>query len=363
MARIGVLGAGGVLGRLVVDAAQANGAEVVPAAHDPAEAGSVLGVPAAAVRRVDARDAAAVAALCDAVDAVVVATPGVGELTVEAAVRAACHHLDASLHPQHVTAVLDRWHEPAGAAGVSVLPAAGLLCTVGDLLAARALREVPAPRQVHVAYALSGPGGPVRPTSVAVRLEVADLLASYGSALVDGRVRRERPGEARRLAWFPRPLGMRHAAGIPGAEPLTVPRHTTGVTTARTYLALRTVATELLQAAATVTRWAPAGRLVRAALVGGSDQPLPAARAATRWACVAEAVPATGAPPGRHDVVRAWASGRDPYATAAAVLARLATAAATGELRCGAQPVAAAGDAAGWLDELAQVAGMRWSVA
>lgn len=377
MVRIAVLGAGGVLGRLVVAALGALGADAVPAGRHPAAVAGVLDVPRYVVRQTHAGDAGAVAGLCREVDALVVATPLAGDASVEAAVRAGCHHVDALVDQQHVAGILSRWQEPAVAAGVTVLPGAGLLYTVGDLLAHRALREVAAPREVHVSYAFSGPGRPLMPTSSGTRAALAGMVGLVGQSLVSGTLRPERPGEARRLAWFPRPLGLRHAAGFPGAEALTVPAHTPGVTTARTYVALRTAATELLHAAGTASGWQPAARLLRRGLVAGRAEPDPADRRRTRWACVAEAAPAparSGAqaradprmpvdPRGRGDVVRAWGSGRDPYASAARILAWLAVEAAAGRLRRGATSAAGAcRDPSAVLDALAEAAGFRWSV-
>lgn len=290
-------------------------------------------------------------------DVVIVAAgpaAAVRELVVPAAVAAGVPVVDASIDPGHLCALREAWHERAAHQGVSIVPAAGWSFLLGDLLGAVAAEANPRTEEVHVAYAFPRRRDLLGGGTAGARLAFTEALAGGMLVLRDGAVVEEGLGESRRLAWFPRPIGPHHAVGVPGGEALTLPRHVRGLRTVRTYLAVPSLAAELLQAASRSLRRA-GGRGVVARLVARLPEPEATRREGMRWACVAEA-------PGEAGTARTWAYGTDPYTFAAAALVLTAErllehAGAGGVLAPG-----ELGDATTLLDEVTLRAGARWSV-
>lgn len=354
---IGLLGASGYTGRLVARALDRRDVEFLAAGRDPAKIRHATGglEAVAGVRAVDVTAAGAVEDLCDDAD-VVVSTVGpyvrLGRPVLRAALAAGCHYLDCAAEQPFL-----RWaygtDGEARRAEVTAIPAAAMIGVPGDLLAALAAAELDQPREVHVAYLIGARG---IFTSRGTRRTAAELLNRDAFAYVDGRYVRERPAEARRLAWFPRPVGPRHAVGYPGSEALMIPRHLAGVRTVRSYLALPAVLGEVMQAMGSLARFAAVRRLARRLLTAGPAGPSPALRAATRWGCVAEAADESGR------VARAWAYGRDIYGLTAEILAAAAERLDDGrDHPRGTLAPAQVLDPAGFLDELASVSDLRWS--
>jgi short subunit dehydrogenase-like uncharacterized protein len=240
-------------------------------------------------------------------------------------------------------------------AGTTAVLGAGFVAVPGDPLAHLAAHAVDAPRTVHVCYAFPGRGGLRAALSRGSRRALVAQLGLPGTALVDGEVVEELPGEARRLAWFPRPVGPVHAAGVPAPEAVTVPLHVPSVRTVRTSLALTSWRAELLQAAATLGRGERGRRWLAARLGRGGASTAEADRRAVRWACVAET-------PGPTGVARAWAYGTDPYGTGAASLVAVAEAILAGHADAGVVPPAAATVPEDLLDTLSARTDLRWSI-
>ncbi|MCA1711951.1 MAG: saccharopine dehydrogenase NADP-binding domain-containing protein [Actinobacteria bacterium] len=358
MGQVTLLGASGFTGRLVAAALDRRALPFLAAGRDAdavaravAAHRSVVAVEVADVARPESlehvcRDAT-----------VLLTTVGpfarLGRPVLDAAVAAGCHYVDSTGEQSFMRWAFDERGADAARAGICALPAFGFDYVPGDLLAAVAAAQVEAPREVHVAYLVRGRGVLA---SRGTRTTLA-TLASEPMLAWDGSLRDERVGEARRLAWFPRPVGPRHAAAIPGGEALTVPRHVRGVEVVRTYMAMPSIAAEGLQFGAALARWAPADRLLRRAGALGPEGPSPRQRAATRWACVAEVAGADGT------VVRAWANGRDVYGfTAEAMALAAARLLDDGARASGVVAPAEAFAAESVLDELADVAGLRWSI-
>lgn len=336
--RVHVLGAG-VLGRLVEQELERRGhsAQV-----------HLLGPPAAeAFERTVVREPG---------DAVIVATgptTAVRESVVPAAVAVGVPVVDASVDPAHLRALRDAWPD-RGADGVPIVPAAGWSFLLGDLLGAVAAQASPGTEEVHVAYAFPRRRDLLGGGTAGARLAFTEALARGMLVVRDGAVAEEGLGESRRLAWFPRPIGPHHAVGVPGAEALTLPRHIPGLRTVRTYLAVPSLAGELLQAAArSLRRTGGRGRVAR--LIARLPEPSGTRREGMRWACVAEA-------PGDAGTARAWAYGTDPYAFAAAALVLIAERLVAGVGVGGVLTPGELGDAAELLDEATLRAGARWSV-
>jgi hypothetical protein len=197
-------------------------------------------------------------------------------------------------------------------------------------------------------------GGLLRAASPGVRRGIASALGAPCVAFVGGARTEERPGEERRLAWFPRPFGPHHAASVPGLEPLSVPRHLPQVQEVRSYLALSSPGAELLQATANLARWEPARRRLARRLERGADRWVPG-RPPARWAVVVEVE-------GEDGLARAWANGHDLDEATALIVTAVADSVAAGAARPGVVPPAHAGSPRELLDALAAASSIRWSV-
>lgn len=360
MAVYGVLGGTGVTGGLLLGALAEAGHAVALGARDPASLDRVVpdGLEVTSRHPVDTERQDEVAAFVEQVD-VVLTTVGpfdrLGRGVARAAAEVGVPYVDSAGEQPFLRWVERDLDGPARSAGVALVPAAGFGSLLGDLLAARAAAHLEHVREVHVAYALPRSADLLLGTTRGTRESVAAMLGAPVLVLVDGERVEEQPGERRRLAWFPRPAGPRHAAAIPGGEPLSVPRHVSGVETVRTYLALPSLGAELLQAASGWARRPGIGDLLGRWLQLPGD-PTPDRRSATRWACVAEA--ADG-----DRVSRAWAYGSDLYGLTAHAMVAVAERLVRGGVPSGVLAPAQVEAADVLLDDLAGRTGLRWSVA
>jgi hypothetical protein len=337
--RIGVLGAEGFVGGLVVAELERRGHDAIPLGD-------------AAVAR-DAGALRAALASCS----VTISALGARDLThrvLDAALATGTHLIDPVGDPETMRWALEERDGPARSAGVSVVLAGGLAAVPGDPLAHLAAHAVTTPREVHICYAFPS-GGVLGAASAGTRQTFADLLGAPALALARGELVEEHPGEVRRLAWFPRPVGPAHAAGVPAPEPLTVPRHVPSARTVRTYLALSSWRAELLQASGALAGRPAGRRLLARRLTARRDVLSPARRAGTRWACVAEAA-------GVEGVARAWAYGTDPYGTSAASLVALAEAVLAGHADAGVVPPSFVEVPDEFLDHLSARTDLKWSI-
>lgn len=196
-----------------------------------------------------------------------------------------------------------------------VVPGAGMATAVADALAVVAGARLVGPDRVDVTLYVPSRRSLLATATPRERGELLDAVLEPMEVLVDGAVAEERVAAARRLAWFPRPVGPHHAAAVPGAHWRTVPRVLPSVGTVRTALALRSSSAELLQAVAGLARFDPVRRAVqRRAQRGGRTE----GTADERWAVVVE----VATPGGR--LVRGWAYGHDRHGVTAQVVALLA---------------------------------------
>jgi hypothetical protein len=338
--RIGVLGAEGSLGGLVVE-------ELARRGHEPILLGGAAEVG-------DGPSLHTGLGGC----AVAICALGRRRLTravLEAALVTGTHLVDPVGDPATMRWAVEERDTAARRAGSTIVLAAGLGAIPGDPLAHLAAQAVTAPTAVHVCYAFPSAGGLLRAASGGTRHAFAELLGEPALSVVDGTIVDELPGESRRLAWFPRPVGPVHAAGVPAPEPLTVPRHVPSVRTVRTYLALSSWRAELLQAAGGIARWEAGRRRLAQRLTRRRGAPAPARRDATRWACVAEAA-------GDEGVARAWAYGTDPYGTSAVSLVAIAESVLDGRADAGVVPPALVEVPEELLDRLSARTDMRWSL-
>jgi short subunit dehydrogenase-like uncharacterized protein len=359
VAAIAVLGATGQTGRLVVE-------ELLRRGHDVLAGGPDLTSLHERVRplgeRVEPREADAhrpetLASLLADAEALI-STAGtheeLGRGVLEAALHAGVHYLDASLEQDAALWAYEH-DERARRAGVTALPGAGFPTVPLDLLAHLAYGAVTGGEDLHLAVTAPNRGGLRAAAGPGARRAIAGMLGQPVTAWVDGRAEREPLGEARRLAWFPRPVGPAHAAGIPAVASVSVPRHCPDVRTVRTYLALSSARAEALQLAGNAARWEPARRRLQRWARGRGGEPTARRRDEVTWAAVAETQ-------GVEGVARAWANGRDPAALTAVGLVALAEQVVVGSAPAGVLAPAEVEDPGELLDLLAARGDLRWSI-
>jgi short subunit dehydrogenase-like uncharacterized protein len=361
---LAVLGASGYTGHLVVSECVRQGHRPVVIGRDGDRVRRVLSDEIVEgwdpdVRIADVNDAASLRAAFEGVD-VVITTVGpferLGRGVLDAAIASGTHYVDVTGKQHFRRWAIQERDVAANSAGVVAVPAAGFDFLPGDVLASVAAGAVTWPSEVHVSYTIPSMGRFARRSSAGTRRSLAGLLGYRGVALVDETLVEELPFEQRRLAWFPRPVGPRHAAGIPGAEPLTVPRHVPGVRTVRTYLAMPGWQAELAQMGANVARWDRARRGAERILTRGDGGPPADVRRRTRWACVAEAE-------GQDGLARAWAYGHDVYGLTAVAVVAVAERVVSGSPPPGVVSPAMVGDPSELLDTIAARCDLRWALA
>ncbi len=362
----GVLGASGYTGRLVVAEGLRRGHRVVALGRDPGRVRSRLeadGIDVdrdlVEIRTADVGDPQGLRGALEGLE-VLLTTVGpfdqLGRDVLDAAIDTGTHYVDVTGEQHFIRWAYDERDAAARAAGISAVPAAGFDFLPGDLLAGLAGDVVADPSEIHVAYIVPSSGGLLRVTSAGTRRTAATMLDRPGVALDRGVLVEEGLAEARRLAWFPRPVGPHHAAGIPGGEAISVPRHVPGVRSVRTYLAIPSWKAEAIQVVGSAARWGPLRRRITAVLERGSGGPSEERRRATRWGCVAEARGADG-------VARAWAYGHDLYGLTATAMVVVGEALLGGGVAAGVIPPASVAPPGELLDRIAARSDLRWSVA
>lgn len=292
-------------GQEVVDAARAEPGAAQIVAGDPTDAGLVA----------DLLDGAACCVHAD-----VRSRDDHLRTVAAAAVAAGAHYLDVRSTSGHLTQMAEAVDDVAKRAGRVVLPGLTADLVPGEALALLAAGAVAHPREVHVSFALPSASGVLLPVSrVATpggRRGWHAQLVGPAPALVNGVPLDEQVAEARRLAWFPRPVGPVHAVGVGSAVAWALPRTLLGISTVRSYLAMPGWRAELVQFLGGASRWAPVHRRLESRARRGGLRSR-SILGGTRWAVVAEAQGAGG------QVARAWANGSDPLAVLGGIVAIL----------------------------------------
>ena len=230
---IAVVGATGFTGGLVVEALRSRGAEVRAVGRNRAKLDALAAThPGVEVRAVGWSAEEIAEALRGCASMVSCAGPFIqaGHPVAEAAVRARVPYCDSTGEQTFVRWVFDDLAQPARAAGVPLVPAAGFDYAPGDLGAALVADGLGPLERIDVVYA------PERDhTSVGTRVSALGIIASGGVALRDGRLRPVKLGALRRTV----DVGFARVTGglIPTGEPLQVPHHL-DVATVYGYLAL-----------------------------------------------------------------------------------------------------------------------------
>jgi saccharopine dehydrogenase-like NADP-dependent oxidoreductase len=353
-----VLGATGTLGRRVL--ARLDDADALVLVGRDGDALGRLAAErdgAVTVRTLPAdADVDRLAGALEGVDVAVAALPvtgGLAQRVAEAAVLAGTDLVDTVDAQPYLRWAYDDLDGRARTAGVTVVPGIGWRTAIGDLLTAVAAGHVDGPRDVHVATVVPDRGGVLGTASAGVRAAVADGLGRPGTAFTHGARVEELPGEQRRLAWFPRPVGPHHAVGVPGLEPISVPHHLATVRNVRSYVALSTSRAELLQAAANLAQRPRVRAWLAARLAVAPHRAAPGAR----WAVVAEVAGA------EDELARAWMNGRDHLDASARLVAAVVAAVRRGQVPSGVRPPALVDAPRDLLDALTADSEIRWSVA
>jgi short subunit dehydrogenase-like uncharacterized protein len=284
---------------------------------------------------------------CRAVVSCVGSFIDLGEAVVAAAIGAGVAYVDTSAEFPFLHTVFETYDAPARAAGVAVVPGMAFYAAPADFAAALAVRALGTPPDsVEIGYRLAG----ARPSKGTLRTN----LRRAGQPCPirrDGHRVFGRVGDGLRRFEFPEPDGPVTAARWPGAEVLTVPRHT-GADSVSVFLGMPAAAAAVLRRPRLTALLRPMG----AAVVGrGTGGPSEAARRRARFVIVAEARAAVGdagADNGR--AVRCVVAGHDLYGvTASACAEAVQRLAVTGDGPSGVLAPAEAFDPAAFLDALA----------
>jgi hypothetical protein len=266
--------------------------------------------------------------------------------------------VDVDRDPGHLAWLYEVAAAHAGGRNGRLVAGAGLRWAIGDLLVAVAAAELGQVEEVHVAYTAGGGREVATPGERRARLAGLGLPVI---ARVDGRSVQEPVGAARRLAWFPRPVGPSHAVGVPGGEVYSVPLHQPSASTIRSYEAVPGWRAEWLQAEANLAQTGWGRRLLERRAGRARSVPGDAALAARRWGCVVEVTDG-------DRLGRAWAYGHDPVQVTAElgalVAIRLATAredASSSRPGPGVMAASQVAPARELLDRLAVRTDLRWS--
>ncbi len=145
---------------------------------------------------------------------------------IAAALRAGIPYLDIAAEVEANADTFTNFTEPAGAAGVVVLPAMAFYGGLGDLLATAALSDWPAADEITIAYALSSwkPTPGTRATIQTSKRRRAGQRLVYQNGVMALRT-----DEAPTSNWkFPEPFGEQEVVWeFTTADSLTIPRHLT----------------------------------------------------------------------------------------------------------------------------------------
>jgi hypothetical protein len=208
---------------------------------------------------------------------------------IETALRAKTPYLDVAGETSVVADVCTHFDAPAKEAGVVVMPSASFYGALGDLLATAAAGGWQAADEVSIAIALDG----WKPT--AGTRAVVQRMGGRRLVLADGRLAARTDAPAFTDHVFPDPVGRQTVmADYPGPESVLVPRH----------LAVPDVRISMAAAALRDLRDPEVGGPVAADATGRSDQMF-----------LVDVTVTSG-----FLARRAWARGRDIYATTAPIL-------------------------------------------
>jgi len=346
---IGVLGATGYTGRLIVEELRRLREPVVVAARNPDKLRHVAEATGFESLVADVADATSLDRLTGQCR-VLINTAGpfidYGEPVVRAAIANGCHYVDTTGEQPFMKAMLA--HDAlAQERGVAVVSALAFEIAVGDCAAAVAgagFREI---SSVHLTYATRFHA------SQGTQRTIVRMLQTAGYAYERGAWVETPPASVVRTVDFPPPIGRVTAMSFPSAEVITIPRHLP-VREVRAFIAVPAPVAHTVQwmsGPLTAALRGPLGRLATRAIGTDTGGPTESTRHADTFAILVEV---RGIRQGAASVERLLVKGRDPYgltATIAAYGAQRMTDA--GYDRRGVLAPAAAFDPRALLDDLA----------
>lgn len=289
--RVTVVGAAGHTGRLTVHTlASAGYPMTLVGRNDEALTTLASELPAGAdVVAADARDFEAIVGAARASDVVVNCAGPYREtapVVVAAALDAQCHYVDHSAEPDYVRHLYEEFAPRSMAAGRMVVPGLSFFGGLGDLVAARAARDVASAADVTVAYALDR-----WPMTRASKSTALRLIATERLVYEDERLRAVQPEHKVSPYEFAAVGTQPVVENYPGTETVTIPTHLH----CRSVRVL--VSAGIFQDETTFT----------------SEDAPSSERAATQFTVEARVI-------AHGDVRRSWVSGTDIYATGARLL-------------------------------------------
>lgn len=317
---IGVLGATGFTGRLVMRALCERGARAVAAGRNPAKLQAMErelgGVPTMVADVTEPNTLDELGRRCRVIVNCAGPFVDLGKPVVEAALRHGCHYLDTTGEQPFVRGVQERDAE-AREKGVAIVPAHAFeiaLADCGAAILARGYREV---ASIEVIYATRFHA------SQGTKRSVVRMLGMPGYVFEQGDWITETPGRMQRSVVLPAPWGSMTAVSFPGAEIATIPRHTRAKNV-RVFLALSPAVARGMAVLLPFARLAmrtPFARVVQALLGSGTEGPEESVRAGDRFLIL---LMVRGVREGRARHERLMITGRDPYGITAAVAASAA---------------------------------------
>ena len=221
-----IYGASGLTGSLIATALYEQGLQFIMAGRDPQRleaAAKGLGDPE--IRSAPVHDVDALVAIFEDCDVVInCAGPfgSIGEPLVQAALQADCHYLDTSGEQDFVRGIYERHESAARQAKRVVVNACAFEVALGDWAANLAAASLDAELvdSISISYAVDN-----MQTSKGTRLSILDALGRPGCRWDSERWVAAAPGSQRREVTYPEPFGKRIALSFPGADVITVPRH------------------------------------------------------------------------------------------------------------------------------------------
>jgi short subunit dehydrogenase-like uncharacterized protein len=347
--RIGVLGATGYTGRLIVAELRRRGVAVLAAGRNPeklrqlsADFGEIETLEA------DVGDRAALDRLATR-SRVIINTAGpfidYGEPVVRAAIGNAVHYLDTTGEQPFMKAMLV--HDArAREEGVAVVSAQAFEVAVADCAAAVGAEGFDDVAAVQVTYV-----APLH-ASRGTQRTMLRMLQSTGYAYIGGKWVEEAPAKMTRHVEFPAPIGRVTAVSFPSAEVITIPRHLS-VRAVRTFMSVPPIAARLLPATVPAVRavmGTPLAQVVNYWLGSGTGGPDEQTRAHDAFHI---AVDVRGVCAGSARQRRVLVRGHDPYGLTAVIAAQAAVLMCRENYnRSGVLPPAAAFDPRLFLDYL-----------
>ncbi|MCK6555120.1 saccharopine dehydrogenase NADP-binding domain-containing protein [Candidatus Binatia bacterium] len=345
---IGVLGATGYTGRLIVDELRRQGTPVVIAARNPGKLARVAAQTGCESLVADVNDLASLDRLTQRCRVLInTAGPFVdyGEPVVRAAIANRCHYVDTTGEQPFMKAMLAH-DAPARERGVAVVSALAFEIAVGDCataLAGAGFREIGSAYLTYVTRFHPSQG---------TQRTVLRMLQTTGYAYEGGAWIEATPASVLRTVVFPPPLGRVTAVSFPAAEVITVPHHLP-VREVRVFMAVPAAlahAAHWFAGPLTAALRGPLGRLAAGVIGTDTGGPSEATRHTDDFTILVEV---RGVRAGVAAVERLLVRGHDPYGLTAAIAATgAARMAAPGYDRCGVLPPAAAFDPRPLLDGL-----------